>query len=156
MIAASGILLQFKKEVDWIQPPTQKGSTTELNMGFERILEIGRSVPEAEIGGWEDVDRLDVRPGKGMLKLRANNRWEVQIDAATGDVLQVAYRRSDFIESLHDGSFFHDKAKLWIFLPSAIALLVLLISGVFLFLQPIQARRRARRKKAPASTLTEA
>ena len=110
----------FKKDVAWIQPPTQRGSTEELGIGFEEILASARSVPEAGIKGWDDVDRLDVRPSKGMLKVRARNRWEIQLDAATGEILQVAYRRSDLIESLHDGSFFHDKIKLYVFVPSAV------------------------------------
>ena len=45
------------------------------------------------LAGVQDIDRLDVRPGKGMLKVRCKNSWEVQIDANSGKVLQVAYRR---------------------------------------------------------------
>jgi hypothetical protein len=33
---------------------------------------------------WSDVDRLDVRPGKGMLKVRAKNRWEIPGSVAPG------------------------------------------------------------------------
>ena len=102
------------------------------------------SVEEAGIEGWDDVDRLDVRPGRGMLKVRAKNRWEVQVDAATGEVLQASYRRSDLIESIHDGSFFADAAKLWVFLPAALILLGLWISGVYLWLLPHLVRRRRR------------
>jgi uncharacterized iron-regulated membrane protein len=146
LVILTGVLLLLKKDVAWIQPPTQRGSTTELALGFNRVLELAKSVPEAEIEGWEDIDRLDVRPSKGMLKVRAQNSWEIQIDAASGDILHVAYRRSDLIESLHDGSFFHDKVKLWVFLPSAVVLLFLLVSGLILFIQPYRARRRNRRR----------
>ena len=147
VVISTGVLLLLKKDVGWIQPPTQRGSTKELALDFDRFLEIAKSVPEAEIEGWEDIDRLDVRPSKGMLKLRARNRWEVQIDAATGEVLLVAYRRSDLIESLHDGSFFHDKVTLWVFLPSALVLFFLLVSGIILFIQPYRVRRRNQRQK---------
>jgi len=51
-------------------------------------------------------------------------------------VLQVAQRNSDFIESLHDGTFFQKNANLWLMLPSAIIALVLLITGLILFFQP--------------------
>lgn len=74
-------------------------------LSFAEVLEIAKSAPEAEILSWDDIDRLDVRPDKGMLKVRSKNRWEVQVDTATGEILQVAFRRSDLIESLHDGSF---------------------------------------------------
>ena len=133
LVIGTGILLLLKKDVDWIQPPTRLGSTTELHLTFDQILAIARTVPEAEIHGWDDIDRLDVRPTKGMLKVRARNRWEIQIDSSSGQVLQTAYRRSDLIESLHDGSFFHDKVKLFVFLPSALALLLLWVTGLYLF-----------------------
>ncbi len=108
IIIVSGIALQLKKESPYIQPPTQRGVGTDLAIGFERILEAAKTVPEAEIESWEDVDRLDVRPGKGVVKVRCKNRYEVQIDTATGEILQVAIRRSDLIESIHDGTYFHN------------------------------------------------
>ena len=59
-------------------------------------------------------------------------------------MLQASYRRSDLIESIHDGSFFADAAKLWVFLPAALILLGLWISGVYLWLLPHLVRRRRR------------
>ena len=107
VIIFSGIVLQLKKVSSYVQPPTQSGSGTEPAIDFDRILEVARTVPEAEIETWEDVDRLDVRPGKGVVKVRCKNRYEVQIDAETAEILQVAFRRSDLIESIHAGSFFN-------------------------------------------------
>ena len=147
VVIVTGIILQLKKEFVWIQPATQRGNSKEPSLPFDQILEIAKSVPEAEIESWGDIDRLDVRPSKGMLKIRAVNRHEIQLDTKTGDILQVAYRRSDFIESIHDGSFFHDKVKLWVFLPSSVILLLLWITGIYLFIMPYQSRRR-RKKKA--------
>ena len=129
--------------------PTQQGSTTEPGLSFDRILEVARTVPEAGIRSWDDIDRLDVRPSDGMLKVRAKSRWEIQLDAKTGAILQVAYRRSDLIESLHDGTFFHDKAKLWVLLPNAIVLLGMWHTGIYLFLLPYRARRRRRLRGTP-------
>jgi hypothetical protein len=145
LVILTGLLLLLKKDIAWIQPPTQRGSSAQLALSFDRILEIAKSVPQAGIESWEDIDRLDVRPAKGMLKVRGNNRWEIQIDAKTEAILQVAYRRSDFIESLHDGSFFHDRVKLWVMLPSAVVLLGLWLTGIFLFLQPHLLRRKRTR-----------
>lgn len=150
LVILTGLFLLLKKDVAWIQPPTQRGSSTELALSFDRILEIAKTVPEAGIQTWEDIDRLDVRPSKGMLKVRGTNRWEIQIDAKSEEVLQVAYRRSDFIESLHDGSFFHDRVKLWVMLPSAVVLLGLWITGIYLFLQPHLIRRKRKRNTSGA------
>ena len=154
VVIATGILLMLKKQSAWIQPPTIGGTTKELKVSFEEILASAKSVPEAGIESWDDIDRLDVRPAKGMIKIRGINRWEIQLDAATAEVLQVAYRRSDLIESIHDGSFFHDKIKLYVFLPSGILLFLLWITGLYLFAQPHLTRRKRRwlaKTSSPAS-----
>lgn len=148
IVIASGLLLLLKKDSDWIQPPTQSGSSQELNISFDAILDASRGVPEAEISSWDDIARLDVRPGKGMLKVRAINGWELQLDSKTGAVLQAAYRRTDLIESLHDGTFFHDKAKLGLYLPSAIVLLCLWLTGLYLFFLPSLTRRKRKNNES--------
>ena len=150
IIIVSGIILQLKKVSPYIQPPTQHGAGTAPAIGFERILEVAKTVPEAEIQSWEDVDRLDVRPGDGVVKVRCKNRYEVQIDTQTGEILQVAVRRSDLIESIHDGTYFHDSFKLWVFLPAGLILVVLSITGLYLFCLPHLAKRKQRRKKLAA------
>jgi uncharacterized iron-regulated membrane protein len=142
VILCTGILLQMKKQFAWIQPAELRGSGREPTIEFSRILEICRTVPQAEISEWADINRIDVRPSRGMLKVWAQNNWEVQIDTATGRVLQVAYRRSDMIEAMHDGSWFHDSVKPWVFLPAGIILLLLWLTGFYLFWLPIFARRR--------------
>ena len=147
IVIATGLLLQVKKQVPWVQPPTQKGSHSEPTLRFDEILAVARSVPEASVETWEDVDRLDVRPGKGIVKLQAKNRWEVQVDSATGEVLSSTLRRSDWIEALHDGSFFHDAAKLWIFLPNGLILLGLWMTGAYLWWLPIGVKRKKQRQR---------
>ena len=146
-VLLTGVVLQLKKQSSWIQPGTQKGVERAPTLSFAQILETAQSVPNAEIRSWEDIDRLDVRPEKGMLKIRSKNRWEVQLDAATGEILQVAFRRSDLIESLHDGSFFSDWTKMLIFLPTAVVLVVLWGTGLYLFFLPQLAKRKKRSHK---------
>lgn len=160
IVLGSGLFLLLKKDVDWIQPPTMEGAGGELEVTFDQVLEATRQVSEAGISSWDDVDRFDVRPSKGIVKVRGKNRWEVQVDTRTAEVLHVAYRRSDLIESIHDGTFFHDRAKLWIFLPSALILLGLWGTGIYLWLLPhlVKARRRKKSEAAaprPSLTLQE-
>ncbi|MAB60021.1 MAG: hypothetical protein CMO46_05695 [Verrucomicrobiales bacterium] len=145
IIIVTGIILLLKKEYSWIQPPSKKGVGKVPTVQFDQILEALKTVEVAEINDWNDVDRLDVRPSKGIAKVQSNNAWEVQVDLETAEVLQAAYRRSDFIESLHDGSFF--KAKMIVFLPSAIILLILWITGIYLFFKPILNKRKRRAEK---------
>lgn len=129
IVIGSGLLLQVKKEIEWVQPPTQKTSVAEPSITFPDILKSIKQVSELEVSSWDDVDRLDVRPGKGVIKVLGKNGWEAQINPESGKVLQVAYRRSDTIEAIHDGSWFFEGAKLWVFLPVAIVLFLLWITG---------------------------
>ena len=140
LMMASGVLLQFKKDWTWIQPATQRGAGTVPAIGFEAILEACRGVEEAGIQGWTDIDRLDVRPGRGVVKVQGKNHWEIQVDTETGRVLQAAYRRSDWIEALHDGSALSPAVKRWIFLPAGIVALVLYLTGCRLLIRKKRAR----------------
>ena len=147
IVITTGILLQLKKEINWIQPPTSNREHNNApTISFDNILASVKTADEANITSWDDVDRLDVRIDKGIVKVRGKNRWEVQVDTETGDVLQVAYRRSDLIESLHDGSWFHDKVKIWLFLPSGIILFVLWITGLYMFILPYTVKWKRKKK----------
>lgn len=147
IILVAGIFLMLKKEVVWIQPSTAAGIVSDQlpEIGFDQMLEAARNHPEAQIETWTDIDRIDVRVGKGVAKLRANSGWEVQVDTRSGEVLNVAYRRSDVIEQLHDGSYFSDTVKLFVFLPTGVLLIVMWGTGLYLFLLP-RFRKKKKRK----------
>jgi uncharacterized iron-regulated membrane protein len=149
IIICTGLLLQVKKNLAWVQPKEREGSTAAPTLTLALIPEICRGVEGAAIDGWDDIARVEVRPSKGLVKVVSNAGMEVQLCAASGDVLQVAPRRSDLIESIHDGSWFHPAVKLWLFLPTGVVLLGLLLTGIYLFVLPFWARR----KRAAASAL---
>lgn len=159
IMIGAGVILQLKKDIDWIQPPTMRGVEAALpsavpGASLARMFEAAKAVPEAGIETWADLARVDIKPDKGVVKFVSASNWEVQVDTATGQVLQVAYRRSDLIETIHDGSFFADWAKLYVFLPAGIVLLLLWLTGVYLFaLTEIKkaSSRRKRRARASAS-----
>lgn len=135
IIVVTGFFLIFKKESDWVQPSTQKGQGDFPTITFEKVLQISSEVEGFGVKKWSDIDRLDVRPKKGVIKIRANNRNELQIDHQTGAVLHLAYRRSDLIEEIHTGKFFGGNIiSLGVFFPSGIILLVLIITGMYLFI----------------------
>lgn len=145
VVFVTGILLLLKKEFSIIQPPSAKGVAKIPTIEFNQVLAAAQSVEGAQITSWEDINRLDVRPSKGIIKIRGNNRMEIQIDASTGDVLHVAKRNSDFIESIHDGTFFEKNANLWLMLPVAIVSVLISITGIILFIQPYMKKKRRRK-----------
>lgn len=143
VIVGSGLLLQVKKRWSWIQPAEKRGAGTSPVIDLEGLLAAAQKVEALNVNGWEDVNRIDVRPSRGMAKVWLNSGWEVQVDLGTGSVLQVAYRRSDLIESIHDGSFFGGEVvKTGLFLPTGIALLLMWLTGLWMFVRPFIVRRR--------------
>lgn len=146
VLLASGLLLQAKKHWSWIQPAEQRGSVSAPRIGTDSVLGSIIAIDTLGVRGWDDVNRIDFRPGRGIAKVWLQSGVEAQVDLGTGAVVQTAYRRSDLIESIHDGSFFGgDWTKLGIFLPTGIILLFMWASGMWLFLVPILARRRRAR-----------
>lgn len=136
-----------------MQPAEQRTSVSVPNVSWETVLATAQAHPQAAVQSWEDIDRVDLRPSKGILKVITKSRWEFQLALADGRVLQTAYRRSDLIETLHDGSFFGDAAKLWIFLPVGVVVLGLWLTGLYLWLLPWRTRRRRRRLNASIAAL---
>ncbi len=155
VILVTGNLLLWKKDIAWIQPPTQQGATTVPSISFDQIMDAAQTAAKAGISSWDDVDRIDVRPDEGVAKIRSVTGWEVQVDTDSGEVLQVAYRRSDLIESIHDGTWFHSRLKLWLFFPVAIVLLILYLTGIYLFYLPYKIKwkrsRDARSRAGPTA-----
>lgn len=143
LVVISGLMLQVKKDVHWIQPRENEGGGGEPSITFEQILANCRAVPQAAVKSWDDIQRVELRPGKNLLKVTTASGWEVQLDPADGRVLQAAVRRSDLIESLHDGSWFGGIVKRGVFLPAGIILTVLWATGIYLFLLPQLRRRRS-------------
>lgn len=147
VIFITGLLLQIKKQWTWVQPAEHRGSSKTPQIGLDRIFEAVAAVEGLTVDGWEDISRVDVRPSKGIAKVTLHDQWEVQVDLGTGAVLHSAYRRSDLIESLHDGTFFAgDWTRYGLFLPSGIVLLWLWISGMWMWWVPFAAKRRRARK----------
>lgn len=155
VMIGSGLLLQAKKQWAWVQPAERRGTGTVPALDLEGILASLRTVPDMQVRDWDDVNRLDVRPGRGVVKAWLMNGYEVQVDLGTGRVLQTAYRRSDVIETIHDGSYFGgDWTKLGLFLPSGVTMLVLWVSGLWMWWVPFIAKRRRARRTAGVTAPT--
>ena len=148
--AITGVLLALKKDVDIIQPPTQKGVSKNVD-DWKTLAEISSIAETAFYEAHPDqkentIDRLDVRPSKGIVKvLFEKGNWEVQVDGKSGEVKSIAKRYSDLIESLHDGSIISDLFKLISMNILGIGLLLLIVTGFWLWYGPKQLRKRKRR-----------
>jgi uncharacterized iron-regulated membrane protein len=144
-VSVTGLLLLQKKKFAWLQPPTQTGAPgTEAD--FIAIQELLASVAQLDHPDFPDVaaiDRIDFRPNKRVFKVRSlHHNAEIQVDAINGRILSVATRRSDLIESLHDGSWFAPLMHGVLMPLAAVANFLLVITGVYLWLRRSWLRRR--------------
>ncbi|WP_018478908.1 PepSY-associated TM helix domain-containing protein [Pontibacter roseus] len=141
----TGILLGWKKDVDLLQPPTQKGVTIDLQQWIPLSEMAALSVAGLDSAAAvkdNPIDRIEARLDKGIVKtIFVEGSWEVQLDASTGKVLSVARRHSDWIEKVHDGSIISDLFKLVSMNVLGLGLLVLTITGFFLWFYPRKIRQ---------------
>jgi uncharacterized iron-regulated membrane protein len=153
VIAATGSILALKKNFAALQPPTQTGTAPgDLNRPIADLIAAVSTVPGHAGTSWQDIERIDVRPEDGVAKVILHSRTEVQVDTATGKVLQVGYRTSDFIETIHDFSILGGWWKYILSFGSGVALLAMAVTGAYLFLLPMLAKRRRRQKQARAKS----
>lgn len=141
LIFATGVLLSASSKIAFLQPRPAPVPSPGISLSFDRVLEAARAVEGAGIASWDDVVQIDVRPKSGVIRVRAKNYWEVQLDGRSGRVLAAAPRRKTMLILLHEGSWFAPWVKTWIFLPAGIAALVLWISGIALWLIPTLKKR---------------
>lgn len=154
IMIGAGVLLMLKKEFDWIQPPSKRGEGIEVSESGDfnaktlpELFAIAKAARPESFDQWSALERVDIKPGRDIVKFVSADNWEIQIDLVTGDILQTAYRRSDLIESIHDGSYFARWTKLFLFLPAAIVLFILWLTGLYLFFLPHYKRYEKRKKK---------
>jgi len=142
--AVTGVLLGWKKDVNLLQPPEQKGTSTAIEqwVSVNEIAESAKQAIDSVVGRAIAIDKMDVRPSKGIIKvLFKEGYWEVQIDGVSGKPLSVLQRHSDWIEHIHDGSIVGDLFKLVYTNTIGWGLLVLALSGIWLWYGPKVVRK---------------
>lgn len=149
IVAITGLILGWKKNTGgYILAETHKGKSTDAK-GWLPIHELqtkaigyARERISADIS--DKIDRIDVRPDKGMVKfVFVEAYWGVQVDMTTGELLHIERRRSDFFEHIHDGTivdallgFESGQFKLVYTTIMGTALLTFTISGFWLWYGP--------------------
>lgn len=131
--ATTGLLLQLRSKVEWIQPSLVAVTLLEgkPHLSVEEVL--------AKYPG--EVEGLSLRLGKGGFQLRLKNGNEVQLHPQTGEVLKDSPRRSTLLIKIHEGSWMGPFGSLGIHFISGLILVFLIISGIFIF--PWRKRKRA-------------
>ncbi len=159
VISITGILLGIKKQTGLLAP-TKKGVSADLSTWISidslqknaiRFLHDSVS-PDLSSA----VDRIDVRPDKGIVKFTFKDHFQgLQLDGTTGQLLLIEKRKSDFIEKLHDGSILdkvfgtsNDQVKVSYTVIMGLSLFMLIVTGMWLWYGPKRLRRS--KKSQPA------
>jgi len=150
LVGATGFLLGLKKQTGLL-PPTQKGASTDSKQWIQvdSLMVIASIYAQNELKKSGNIDRIDIRPGKGIAKIvYADHFTELQLDCTTGSVLSVKQRTSDIIEKIHDASILdflikteNEQFKLVYTFTLSIGLMLLSLSGFFLWFNPIRIKR---------------
>ena len=149
IVGLTGILLGWKKHSgNLLLPKTYSGvsknpydwlSIDSLQKKAVKLLKdsCGESLSS-------DLDRIDFRPDKGSVKfIFVDHYWEIQLDATTGQLLNIGRRNSDLIERIHDGSivdlsFSSNKGLFKVIYTSimGLALIIFTVTGFWLWYGP--------------------
>jgi uncharacterized iron-regulated membrane protein len=154
ILSISGILLGLKNNSNGlIFPKSFEGTSTNLKHWLtidslhKKACFVLHNAVDKNLS--LKLNRIDIRKKNGMVKfVFEDNNWEIQLDGATGKVLNIGKRHSDFIENIHDGSIL-DK---WFQTPNKIikviytsimglALLLFTITGFWMWYGPKKMRR---------------
>jgi uncharacterized iron-regulated membrane protein len=155
IISVTGLLLGWKKHSGGlILPKPEKGISADMkgwlsydSLNTLALQALRDSLPENLS---PELDRIDARPDKGIVKFVFKNHYtEIQLDCTSGKVLAVNQRTSDTIEQIHDGSILdfafatnNGQIKLSYTTLTGLSLLLLTVTGFFLWYKPIRIRNK--------------
>lgn len=156
-VSITGLLLGWKKHSGgYILPKSHKGISTDLKdwLSYDTLHTLACQYLHDSVSPHLslELERIDARPDKGMVKfVFIEGFWGIQLDGATGKLLHIERRRSDFIENIHDGSildyFFKtddEQLKLIYTSVTGTALFTFTITGFWLWYGPKRLRRGRR------------
>ena len=138
VISVTGVLLNHKRGLG-LMPDVDHAPSGAFHAALPLDDLASRAIAAAglEGGAAELIDRMDVRPRDGLVKVRMRDAssTEVTVDVVTGSVLHIGARGDVFLEKVHSGEALGSR---WVLLSTiaAIGLVVLLVSGYWLWLIP--------------------
>ncbi len=144
-ISVTGLLLGWKKHSNGtILPKTYKGTSAELKdwLPLDSLHKNSCTIMRNSVSKNPppELERIDVRKDKGIIKFVYSDYYGVQLDGATGKLLNIDKRNSDLIENIHDGSVLdhyfgttHEQIKLIYTTVMGLALLTFTVTGFWLW-----------------------
>jgi len=151
IVSVTGILLGWKKNSnELLMPDTYRGTSSDLQnwLPIHSLSSLALHYLHEEDASVK-IDRIDIRPSKGVAKVSFTNYWMVQIDGTNGKLLHLGKRNADIIEEIHDGSIVdrwlgtsNGFFKLFFTNAMGLALLLFIITGFLLWFIPIRMQKQ--------------
>jgi uncharacterized iron-regulated membrane protein len=158
-ICITGILLNHKRGLG-LMPDVEHEPTGEFinAISVEQWAAAALAAAPVEARpGWNPgdpvdiglIDRMDVRPRNGFVKVRLRDKasMEMTVDINSGQVIHTGRRGDVFLEKLHTGEIFGGIRFVILSDIAAIALVLTLITGYWLWLVPKLARGQPTRRE---------
>lgn len=145
--ATTGFLLLLKKDYAWIQPPVVHGQAgpVEQLASLQAVYAAVFALGLPQFRGEDDIARIDFRPAQRVHKVvSVHGHLEVQVCAITCRTSVPNTRLSDWLETLHDGSFFGGFVHGAVMPAAGLILSFLATSGYVMWLWPKWVRQRRR------------
>ncbi len=126
VILLSGIILQLRNQIEWIQPALIQGEA-----GTGSLIGPNEIIQHLKITK-TDVDQIIYKPAKNNVSLRLKSGEEIQLDPESGKVLKRAIRRTNLLIDIHQGSIIGPLGQYGVYILSGLGLLLLYMSGIYL------------------------
>ena len=153
IVSISGVLLAWKKNSnEFIIPINHQGTSKDFDkwLSLEELHVISNAILRDSIAPniSLQLDKIEVKKNKAMVKfVYLEDYWGIQLDGATGKLLNIGKRKADLIENIHDGSildtYFKTNGYIKLFYSSTtgIALFLFSASGFWLWYGPKRMKR---------------
>ncbi|GHD75701.1 PepSY domain-containing protein [Vogesella fluminis] len=157
----SGLFITFKKDLEYLQPASRKGEKGEISQFLppEQIANIVLALKLPEAKSLDDINRIELRPGKRMWKVRLeqtsefSSPRELQIDAINGKVLNDGLRGDQLWMDVHSFMVFGKVTSYTAMILAGITLFWLILTGYYLFFYPYWAKASKGRRTADKAPL---
>lgn len=148
LLGATGLLLTWKAELGFT-PHSQRSKSNQENLISLQEIQNKALFYADSLNVDNTINRIDYRPSKGIAKVRFEHHFtEIQIDCYSGKLLSNKQRTADIIEMIHDGSILDflfknttEGVKLFYSTLASLALILLSISGFWLWFKPRQIKK---------------
>ncbi|NEZ46959.1 PepSY domain-containing protein [Clostridium niameyense] len=143
LVSITGILLIYGKSLSLV-PKSQKGVKNEVSnsISMKQVEEISFKVNKKEILSAKDIKKIEFYPNRNVYRVRSKKGYDIQIDMSTGKVLSAEKNIGSILLALHTGSFFGEWFEKYIIAGSALSLVIVTITGMYLFIFPILKKKK--------------